>query len=266
MAFELQKATMKLRKETKRSRQSHGRWYDDACGTAFALELLGERWSLLVVRELMFGGRRFSDLRASLPSISAKVLTERLEGLEAAGVVRKSELEQAPGVSVYELTEWGKKADAAIMELGRWAARSPGHDPTLPLSPVSLMMSFRTMFDARLAAGLSLVGVLVAGPESFTVTVADGKLAIRRGRCDAPRFTLAAPDAMTIAAAVYGKAPFAGLARLDVQGDEAAARIYVGLFHLPEKITTLTGPSHAAAKAPRSVKRNVPASRKRALK
>src|SRR3954468_15141234 len=83
------------------------RWYDDACGTAFALELLGERWSLLIVRELMFGGRRFSDLRASLPGISAKVLTERLEGLEAARVIRRGELDQAPGVKVYELTEWG---------------------------------------------------------------------------------------------------------------------------------------------------------------
>ena len=192
---------MKLQKETKSSLQPHGRWYDDACGTAFALELLGERWSLLVVRELMFGGRRFSDLRASLPGISAKVLTERLTGLEAAGVIRRSELAQAPGVKVYELTEWGTKADSAIMELGRWAAKSPRHDPTLPLSPVSLMLSFRTMFAARRASGRALVGVILIGPESFTVTVAKGKLAIRRGRPAAAQFTLSAPDAMTIAAA-----------------------------------------------------------------
>ena len=70
---------MKLQKETK----AHGKWYGDACGAAFALELIGERWALLIVRELMLGPRRFSDLRASLPGISAKVLTERLEGLEA---------------------------------------------------------------------------------------------------------------------------------------------------------------------------------------
>jgi DNA-binding HxlR family transcriptional regulator len=225
---------MKLQKETKSSLQLHGRWYDDACGTAFALELLGVRWSLLVVRELMFGGRRFSDLRASLPGISAKVLTERLEGLEAAGIVRRSELDQAPGVKVYELTEWGKKADSAIMELGRWAAMSPRHDPTLPLSPASLMLSFATMFDAQLAGALSLVGVVLVGSERFTVTVADGKLTIRRGRADAAQFTIAAPDAMTIAAAVYGKAPFAEVERLGVQGDAAAARTYVGLFHLPK--------------------------------
>lgn len=228
---------MKLQKETESSLQLHGRWYDDACGTAFALELLGERWSLLVVRELMFGGRRFSDLRTSLPGISAKVLTERLEGLEAAGVVRRSELEQAPGVKIYELTEWGKKADSAIMELGRWAAMSPRHDPTLPLSPVSLMMSFRTLFDPRLAAGVWLAGAMLIGPESFIVTVSSGKLEIRRGRSDGAHFTLVAADATPIAAAVYGKLSFAELKGLKVQGDEAAARIFVDLFHLPQKLT-----------------------------
>lgn len=227
---------MKSQKETKTSLPPHGRWYNDACGTAFALELLGERWSLLIVRELLFGGRRFSDLRASLPGLSAKSLTERLSGLEEAGVVRRSELDQLPGVSVYELTEWGKRADVAIMELGRWAAMSPHHNPTLPLSPVSLMLSFRTMFDPQLAAGLSLVGAIVIGAERFAVTISAGRLAIRRGRADAAQFTLIAPSAMTLAAAVYGKQPFAELAHLRVEGDEAAARTYVGLFHLPKKL------------------------------
>lgn len=227
---------MKLQKVTKPSLQLHGRWYDDACGTAFALELLGERWSLLIVRELMFGGRRFSDLRASLPGISARVLTERLAGLETAGVVRRSKLAQVPGVKVYELTEWGHKADSALMELGRWAAMSQHHNPTLPLSPASLMMSFRTMFDARLAGKRTLVGVIVVGLESFTVTISDGRLAIRRGRADAANFTLIAPDAMSIAALVYGKVSLTALGHLEVQGDEAAMQTYVDLFHLPKKL------------------------------
>jgi len=81
---------MKLQKETEPRRPDadvHGRWYNDACGTAFGMELVGERWSLLIVRELMFGALRFSALRANLPGISAKVLTERLEKLEGAGVL-----------------------------------------------------------------------------------------------------------------------------------------------------------------------------------
>src|SRR5690606_10852582 len=116
---QLPKATMKLQKET----ESHGKWYQDACGTAFAMEIIGERWALLIIRELMLGGRRFSDLRASLPGISAKVLTERLTGLERAGVLTKRKLPPPAATQVYELTEWGYLAEPAIQELGRWAAR-----------------------------------------------------------------------------------------------------------------------------------------------
>jgi DNA-binding HxlR family transcriptional regulator len=80
------------------------------------LELVGERWSLLIVRELMFGGRRFSDLRGGLPGISAKVLTERLEGLEQAGIVQRRQLPPPASVQVYELTKWGYSAETAIKE------------------------------------------------------------------------------------------------------------------------------------------------------
>ena len=125
----------------------HGKWYGDACGTAFAMELVGERWSMLIIRELMLGGRRFSDLRGSLPGISAKVLTERLAGLEQAGVLTRRKLPPPAATQVYELTQWGYLAEPAIQELGRWAARSPAHDPTLPLSPVGFMLSLRTMLD-----------------------------------------------------------------------------------------------------------------------
>ena len=99
------------------------------------MELVGERWSLLIVRELMFGPRRFSDLRASLRGISAKTLTERLEAMQNAGIAQRRELPPPGKVQVYELTEWGYRAEVALMELGRWAALSVRHDPTLPLSP-----------------------------------------------------------------------------------------------------------------------------------
>ena len=86
------------------------------------MELVGERWALLVVRELMFGARRFSDLRANLPGISAKVLTERLAGLEEAGVLNRRKLPPPVSAQVYELTEWGYRAEPLVQELGRWAA------------------------------------------------------------------------------------------------------------------------------------------------
>ena len=240
---------MKLQKETKTGASAkadpqghrgnrHGRWYGDACGTAFALELVGERWSLLIVRELMLGGRRFSDLRAGLPGISAKVLTERLDGLEQAKIVRRRQLPPPAAAQVYELTEWGALAERAILELGRWAATSPDHDPMLPLSPASLILSFRTMFDARRAGGLATSGAIRIGAERFRVAVADGRLVAERGDLDHGAFVITAPLAMPIAAAAYGKVPFAELAGagLSVDGDAEAAWRFLDCFILPDKV------------------------------
>src|SRR3954468_21365474 len=98
---------MKSQKVTDAGQAAGKRRYDDACGTAHALDLVGERWALLVMRELMFGPKRFSDLRAGLPGISANVLTQRLEGLEASGVVMRRRLPPPAAANVYELTEWG---------------------------------------------------------------------------------------------------------------------------------------------------------------
>jgi DNA-binding HxlR family transcriptional regulator len=228
---------MKLQKETESPRR-HGKWYDDACGTAFALELVGERWSLLIVRELMFGGRRFSDLRAGLPGISAKVLTERLEGLERAAIVQRRQLPPPASAQIYELTPWGYASETAIKELGRWAATSPDHDPTLPLSPASLMLSFRTMFDGARAHGMHCVGAVRIGQDRFLVEVADGTLRAERGEVEAPDFAFDAPAAPVIAAAVYGKVPIEGLAEagLVFTGDHEAALRYIDCFHLPAKI------------------------------
>ncbi len=225
---------MKLQKET----SAHGKWYDDACGTAFALELIGERWSLLIVRELMFGPRRFTDLRGGLPSISAKVLAERLAGLERAGIVARRQLPPPAATQVYELTAWGYTADEAIMALGRWAAGSPGHDAALPLSAASLMMSFRTMFDPARAEGLAVTGGIAVGGEQFRVEVRGNRLLAERGEPEATDFALSAPVASPIAGAVYAKLPFEALASagLAVEGDRDAARRFIDLFHLPARM------------------------------
>ena len=222
---------MKLQEETK----AHGKWYDDACGTAFAMELVGERWSLLIVRELLYGPLRFSDLRAGLPAISAKVLTERLAGLENAGIVARRVLDPPASVQVYELTEWGRAADTAIMELGRWAALSSRHDPTLPLSPASLMMSFRTMIDHEAAAGLDADLAFVVAGQSFRANVKGGALAIARGSAEGAQAVMRAPAAMPIAAHVYGDVPLGELP-VEVEGDAALMARFVACVWLPEKM------------------------------
>jgi DNA-binding HxlR family transcriptional regulator len=218
---------MKLEKITEQS----GRRYDDACGTAHGLELIGERWALLVMRELMFGPKRFGDLRASLPGLSANVLTQRLEKLEASGVLRRRKLPPPASVQVYELTDWGLEAEPVISALGRWAARSPGHDPTRPLSPASMMLSFRTMFDPGKAGDAAMRLGFRFGAETFVVTVANGALEARRGETDGADIVVASePEA--VAAVVYGAAPVDGLA---IEGRRETFERFADFFELPAK-------------------------------
>lgn len=235
---------MMLPKETKNATNrgsatpasGHGRWYNDACGTAFAMELLGERWALLVVRELMLGPRRFSDLRAQLPGISAKVLTERLGALEAAGVLARQTLPPPGKAQVYGLTAWGLAAEPLIQELGRWAAQSRAHDPRLPLSPVSLMLSLRTMLDREACARFAGRIGFEIGEDSFLAEPQGRELPIRRADTASADAVFRAPSADVIAAGIYAGVPWPDLeagAGLAITGNRALALDFAALFSLP---------------------------------
>jgi DNA-binding HxlR family transcriptional regulator len=221
---------MKLGKITDKERRT----YDDACGAAHALDLVGERWALLVMRELFFGPRRFTDIRANLPGLSANVLTQRLESLEASGIVRRFRLPPPASVQVYDLTDWGRESEPIFQTLGRWAARSPQHDPTLPISANSLMLSFRTMFDAGAAEGFAATIAFRIGAERFVARIEAGAIAVRRDETGSADITLAGP-APSIAAFVYGGAPPEALPDLAIEGDVSQARRFASLFRLPEK-------------------------------
>jgi DNA-binding HxlR family transcriptional regulator len=229
---------VKLKKITKQTKAPSRRRYEDACGAAHALDLAGERWALLVMRELMLGPKRFSDLRADLLGISANVLTQRLEGLEAAGVLARRKLPPPASAQVYELTPWGYESEPIFQALGRWAARSPEHDPSLPLSPVSLFLSFRTMIDPRRARGMrARIGFRI-GAETVLARIADGRIAVARGALDQADVVFTGA-ATAIAAAVYGGQPLRALTAagaLSIEGDWALAERFVTLFPLPPKV------------------------------
>jgi DNA-binding HxlR family transcriptional regulator len=212
------------------------RRYDDACAAAHALDLVGERWALLVMRELMLGPKRFSDLRTSLPGISANVLTQRLEGLEEAGVLTRHKLPPPANAQVYELTAWGYEAEPIFQALGRWAARSPLHDPTLPFSATSLFLSFRTMFDPARAGDLDARIGFRTPHDSFVVRISGGKLKGSRSLDKADVTFLG--DASAIAGVIYGGMPLeamTGSGALALEGDRALAQRFTTLFPMPSK-------------------------------
>ena len=223
--MQLEKLTEERSGEAKRS-------YDDACGTAHALDLIGERWSLLVLRELMLGPRRFSELKVDLPGISANVLAQRLVELERRGLARKARLPPPASVQVYEATEWGLETEPIVQALGRWAARSPRHDPTLPISGVSILLSFRTMIDRAAAREIDARVGFRFGEAGYVARLRGGAIEVERGDpagCD----VIFTAEPTALAAVVYGGAPLDSIA---VEGDLALAKRFTTLFPLPPKV------------------------------
>lgn len=226
---------MELEKVTRRDESSAAgdkRRYADACGTAHALELIGDRWTLLVLRELMLGARRFSELRGDLPGISANVLTQRLAELEQRGLVRRRKLPPPASVQVYEATTWGLEAEPIVQALGRWAARSPGHDPTLPISGVSILLSFRTMISEKRAKEVDARIGFRFGPEDYVARIKKGQIRIARGPLDECDVVFSGPPA-ALAAVVYGGQ---SLDLMGVTGERALAEKFTTLFVLPSKV------------------------------
>ena len=212
------------------------RTYDDGCAAAHALDLVGERWALLVVRELLLGPKRFTDLRAGIPKASPNVLAQRLRELERAGVVRRRKLPPPAASRVYELTEWGEELEPVIVRLGRWGARSPSKPCDTELGVDSLILSFRTMFDPRAADSLKASYELRLGEDRFRAEVADGRFEVARGGAERPDATIET-DAGTLATLVYDGRPLEEALRsgdVEIEGDESAIERFLTLFPLPE--------------------------------
>lgn len=222
---------MELEKITTIGWDEDKRRYDDACAAAHGMDLIGERWSMPLIRELLLGPRRFGDLKASLNGISANVLTQRLAGLEAAGVLVRRKLPPPASVQVYELTPWGYESAPIFQALGRWAVRSPRHDVTRPFSPVSLMLSLRTMMSTDAAGDFAArIQLQMAGEPYFWIRE-DGEVRIGRGAIDHPDLTIAGTPS-DVAAVVYAEAP---VDLITVAGDRALMQRFIALFPMPTK-------------------------------
>jgi DNA-binding HxlR family transcriptional regulator len=224
-----------LRKVTEAGRV-HGKWYDDACAATFAMELIGERWTLPILRELMLGGRRFSGIRASLPGLSAKVLTERLQRLEALGVLVRRQLPAPASATVFELTDWGLELEGVMQALARWAAKSPLHDPSLPMTPVSFMLSLRAMLLPGADRELGLRVCFALGEDLFTGHLRDGALSVERGGEGDFDLAFRAVSANAMLPLFYGKRPRAACdVSVEEPGGAGLAQRFVDQFALPPK-------------------------------
>jgi len=214
------------------------RTYCDRCAAAHALDLIGERWALLIVRELLLGPKRFTDLRAGLPHLSPNVLAQRLRELEVAGVVRRRKLPPPAASRVYELTEWGTELEPIIIQLGRWGARSPLRPRDAAIGVDSIVLALRTMFDPQAADDLRASYELRLGEDRFRTEVADGHFEITRGGTERPDATIET-DPATLAALVFEGRQLTEALRsgdLKIEGDEIAVERFLDLFALPEPV------------------------------
>jgi DNA-binding HxlR family transcriptional regulator len=195
------------------------RTYGDACAAARALDLIGERWALVIVRELLFSPKRYSDLQSGLPNASPTVLSQRLRDLEEGGVIQRRKMGAPTRAWVYELTEWGRDLEPILVHLGRWGRHSPVKPTTTTLSADSLMLAVKSHLDPTRLSDLDATFRVELGEDVFTLRVADSGLTIQRG--EPPQWDAAVrTDTTVLKALVIDGAPISEFGhRLEITGD-----------------------------------------------
>ncbi|HEY4008138.1 MAG TPA: winged helix-turn-helix transcriptional regulator [Pseudonocardia sp.] len=213
------------------------RSYQDPCGVARALDAVGERWALLVVRELLLGPKRFADLARALTGMSQNVLTQRLRELEEAGVLTRRFLGPPTSSRVYELSPWGVELEPVLLALGRWGSRAE-LDADRQLSTDALVLALRTTFDPARSGGLTALIQLRLGNDSFVTEVGPGGLRISRGSAEEPVATVAA-DSATLRAVMFAGRPLIdaeSAGELSLRGDRSVAVRFLAGFARPTGI------------------------------
>ncbi|HMJ71984.1 MAG TPA: winged helix-turn-helix transcriptional regulator [Solirubrobacterales bacterium] len=207
------------------------REYDQSCSLACALDRIGERWSLLIVRELSLGPLRFSDLVRNVGNAPTDVLTKRLRDLESHGVVRRRELDPPATGVAYELTEVGWGLERPMVELGRWGLHFERVDDVVHLAPTSLANAIRILAqpppDARLTIGLR------SGGQSYWLRIEDGWISASRGEAREADLMLAGEPADVLAALVAGEVAERDI---EIEGDRGALEELRAMIVLPERL------------------------------
>jgi DNA-binding HxlR family transcriptional regulator len=211
------------------------RSYGDPCGIARALDVVGERWALLVVRELVLGPKRFTDLRGHLPGIATDVLTQRLRQLDQAGILRPAPLPPPAAGQVYELTDRGRDLEPVLHALGRWGSQEEFSGATHDLTVDAFAVALATVFESTKAEGLDTDVALVVDGDPLVLTIRSGTLEVRRGAADHADARIAASVA-TLRELLWRGRPLAEAeaeGSITVDGPRTVVRRFLKLFPPP---------------------------------
>jgi DNA-binding HxlR family transcriptional regulator len=216
------------------------RTYNQYCGLAYALEIVGERWTLLIVRELMAGPRRFKDLVDGLPGISSNLLTERLKVLEQQGMVVRRVLPPPAASTVYELTPLGLSLEKTLLELGRWGSQfvPPSADGVTVLRLGSYALTLKTFFRPEEAQGLHETYALHIDGEVLQVRVEDGELDVQQSQDSRADMVLHTDMASYLGLLSCQVDPDEALANglIRVEGDHSALSRFLNMCRLPSGV------------------------------
>jgi DNA-binding HxlR family transcriptional regulator len=218
------------------------REYGQYCGVARALAIVGERWALLIVRDLLVAPRRFSDLRRGLPKIPTNVLTVRLHELEEAGVIRRRAQPRPAGGTVYELTDFGRDLEPVVLGLGRWGARilaQPCEGEIV--TPDSLIMALRSTFQPEAAHGSNATYELRANDVVIHARITDGTLTVANGPLPDAALTITANGPLTpLLAGELTAAEAVDQGLLVIDGELAALEQFATIFRIESAPTPVT--------------------------
>lgn len=219
------------------------RKYEDACGIARSLDVIGERWALLVVRELVFGPKRFTDLRAGLRGISQNVLSQRLRDLEATGIVRRIVLGPPASTKAYELTALGMALEPVLVAMSRWGALTPV-EPGLEMSNDAFALALKSLFapagtEPRTFSGRVRVKLV---RDAFDLEVQADRIDIVRATGADPALVIDGAESVLRAVIFHRRALDDAIERGDlrVDGDQAKAAGFLQRFALPELMDDVT--------------------------
>ena len=219
------------------------RSYNQYCGLSYALDVVGERWTILIIRELMAGPRRFKDLMDGLPGISTNLLTERLKSLEQQHLLLRRVLPPPAGSTVYVLTPLGLSLEKSLLELGRWGSQfvPPTPEGVAVLHASSYALTLKTFFRPDMAKGVHDSYELHVDDEILQVHINDGEIAVQQGEAhlaSAIFYTTVQIYLGLLTGNVRAEQALADGA-IRVQGDPDALRRFLSLCALPSALESV---------------------------